>query len=83
MAASLTSVPKSCTGMAAFLALVRSQRVMASEYTSSPLAHPGTQILTGFDSALRAASSGKISLWRYSKTFRSRKNEVTLIKMSS
>lgn len=56
---------------------------MASEYTSSPLAHPGTQILTGFDSALRAASSGKISLWRYSKTFRSRKNEVTLIKMSS
>ena len=59
-----------------------SSRVMASEYTSSPVAHPATQARTGWPVGRPSTSAGKTFALRASNESGSRKNWVTRIRKS-
>src|SRR6266567_5094802 len=59
-----------------------SSRQIASEYTSSPVEQPGTHILIGSSADLFFRMLGNISFFNTSKVRGSRKNPVTLIRMS-
>jgi hypothetical protein len=78
----LRSVAKIWTGQVRASASMYSLKLIAIEYASSPVEQPTTQIRTG-SAALRSdVSRGNTFVLSSSKDSGSRKNDVTLIRMS-
>ena len=75
------SVANTLTSMGSAPPSSASERVIASEYASSPVAQPADQTRSGRPCRRASTTScGRMSSRRWSKTLGSRKNSVTLMR---